>query len=255
MTKKYSSTKKLIALFLALACLIIILPLVGYLSLVLGFSGGIDGVLSSLKTAPDPKSPGVSAKRNAIQSDINHAFSSLEIAAGLKEYAKATYDYCYEGQNNWKIKDGYAHRCDYRLTKYYGFNGDFRQRMLDLEQKLLEQQWQPTNGVSGRLSFYIKNYYDEYYGSKNSEGSTYVVSSMPTVINGYTKNNIRMDVAYGEKASQGTAWLESTQSGIGRGTPIYEDTHFIDLRALFAEITEDNKYIVAISLDKNYFEN
>lgn len=251
--------KRLKRIFIVLALIVLGLPFLGYFWFVISFSGGIDTIISDLKPAPNPKSSSVSAKRNSAKSDIEAAFSQLGQATGLSAHTSATYDHCYEGENNWKRKDGYAHRCDYRVTKYYGFNGDFRQTMLDLEQQLFKQQWQVLSDTN-QLSFYIENYYDQYYGSKDRQaivsfGDTYLVSDMPMVINGYAKNGMVMDVAYAEKDSVEMRWIERLQTGIGGGSSTYEQRDFVDVKAVFAEIAKANKYVLAVSLQKNYFEN
>lgn len=255
--KKNKKWKKILFI---VSLIIIAIPLLGYLLLVFSFSGGIDGVISDLKSAPDPKSSSVTEKRNSAKKDIGTEFEQLEKSFIPSKTADSVYDNCYEGQNNWKVKDGYAHKCDYRITRYYGFNGDFRQKMLDLEQELFKLNWKNSNGNSNQLSFYIKNYYDKYYGDKDPQvsanfGGNYLVSSMPTVINGYTKNNVVMDIAYGERDSRDIYLLESASGFSKRGFPFFEDKNFIDIKSAFIEITKNNKYVVAISLEKNYFQN
>lgn len=252
--------KKWKKILIIVSLIIIAIPLLGYLLLFIGFSGGIDGVISDLKSTPDPKSASVTEKRNLAKKDIGTEFDQLETSFTPTQAEDSIYDNCYEGQNNWKVKEGYAHRCDYRVTRYYGFNGDFRQKMLDLEQELFKLKWQTSNGTGDQLSHYIKNYYDKYYGNKDpsisaSFGGTYLVSSLPTVINGYSKNGIGMDIAYGEKDSKDIYWLESAPGFSKRGFPFFEDKNFIDVKSVFAEITKNNRYVLAISLEKNYFEN
>ncbi|HEX8182772.1 MAG TPA: hypothetical protein VF575_04195 [Candidatus Saccharimonadales bacterium] len=243
--KPPKNNRKLKKILIIVSLIIIAIPLLGYLFIVISFSGGIGGMISDMKSAPNPRSSGISAKRTTAQSDIEAAYNQLQQSTGFKEYKNATYDQCYEGQNNWKVKDGYAHRCDYRVTKYYGFNGDFRQEMLDLERKLFALNWQISNGDRNQLTYYIEEYYDQ----------SYLVSNMPTVIYGYAKSGITMDIAYSERDSEDIFWLESAQDGIGKGFPTYEQKNFIDVKSAFAEVTQTNKYIVAISLEKNYFEN
>ena len=258
--KDPSKKKKWKKIFIITSIIIIAIPLIGYLLIVISFSGGINGVLSDLKSAPDPKSAAVTEKRSSAKKDIGTEFDQLEKSFTTSQTKDSTYDNCYEGQNNWKVHEGYAHRCDYRVTRYYGFNGDFRQKMLGLEQELFKLKWQTSNGTSNQLSYYMKNYYDLYYGDKDPQvsanfGGTYLVSSLPTVINGYSKNSIGMDIAYGEKDSKDIYWLETAPGFSKQGFPFFEDKNFIDVKSAFAEIIKDDRYVIAVSLEKNYFQN
>lgn len=252
--------KKWKKILIITSLIIIVIPLIGYLLLVISFSGGINGIISGLKSAPDPKSAAITEKRNSIKNDIDTEFDQLEKSFISSQMKDSTYDNCYKGQNNWKVHEGYAHRCDYRVTRYYGFNGDFRQKMLELEQVLFRLKWQPSNGTSNQLSYYIKNYYDQYYGDKNPQvsanfGGTYLVSSLPTVIDGYSKNGIGIDIAYGEKDSKDNYGLETAPGFSKRGFPFFENKDFIDVKSAIAEINKNDKYVVAISFEKNYFQN
>lgn len=54
-------------------------------------------------------------------------------AAGVGLVARQTYTGCREGQNNWKVKDGYRLQCSAHSLVYFGWNGDYaagRDRML-----------------------------------------------------------------------------------------------------------------------------
>lgn len=226
--------------------------------LLVSFSGGIDGIISDLKSAPDPKSRSVTERRKIVKADIKSEFDQLGVSFLHAQTADSVYDNCYKGQNNYKVKEGYAHKCDYRVTRYYGFNGDFREKMLTLEQDLFNLDWK-TTGDKNQLSYYIFNYYDEYSDNDSQIGasseSAYPVSSLPEVYDGYSKNGIGIDIAYGEKDSKDIYWLESAQGWSRHGLPFFEDKDFIDVKAAFTEISKNNKYVIAISLEKNYFQN
>jgi hypothetical protein len=254
--KKTSRWKRIVIL---IALIIVAIPILGYLLLVISFSGGIDGVLSDLKSAPDPKSSKVTAKRNISIEDIEREFSHVEEASNLTSHTSSTYDNCYKGQNNWKVKEGYAHRCDYRITRYYGFSGDFRITMLEFDKDIKAIGWQTTSDRSG-LSYVINNYYDQYYGNKDAQvnsnfGGTYLVSDMPKVYGGYTTNGISMSMAYVERSTKDLYDLESAQGFSMQGFPFYQDKQFKDIKTVFNEITSNNTFVLAISLQKNYFEN
>ena len=52
---------------------------------------------------------------------------------GVSLVAGRTYTTCHEGQNNWKVKDGYRLQCQAHSLVFFGWNGDYtagRDRML-----------------------------------------------------------------------------------------------------------------------------
>lgn len=250
--KKNKKWKKILII---VSLIIIAIPILGYLLLVISFSGGIDGVISDLKPAPNPESSSIVAKRNVAKDSISNSFIELERQIGFSSYATSTHDRCYKGQNNWKVKDGYAHRCDYRLTKYYSFNGDFRQEMLGFDQKLLSLGWSP-NGLT--MSKMFVNYYDVYYGQDKSRPRNfpegYLVSSLPTP--GYSKDSQRMELEFAERDTKDLFGIEYTQEVSGDTSfETYENKNFQDIKTLFQKIIKDNKFVIVISLQQNYFQN
>jgi hypothetical protein len=44
---------------------------------------------------------------------------------GVKLVARQAYTECREGQNNWKVKDGYRLKCSAHSTVYLGWDGDY----------------------------------------------------------------------------------------------------------------------------------
>ena len=44
---------------------------------------------------------------------------------GVKLVARQTYTDCRDGQNNWKVKDGYRLKCSAHSTVFLGWNGDY----------------------------------------------------------------------------------------------------------------------------------
>lgn len=234
------------------ALLIIAIPFLGYLLLVISLSGGIDGVVNDLKPAPNPESSNVATKRSYVKQSIETSFTELDNKIGHRNYATSFHDRCYQGQNNWKVKDGYAHRCDYRLTKYYGFNGDFRQEMLVLDQKLVSASWSPVNN-SRTMQKILVNYFDARKQTCNfPEGC--LVSNLPEPV--YKKNDKRMELEFAEKDTKDLFGIKYTQEVSGDTLfGVYENKEFQDVNAIFQKITKDNKYILVISIQENYFQN
>jgi hypothetical protein len=113
----------------------------GYFTLALIFNGGLGGLISNLKPAPNPNSWTMNAKRETATEEINQSFDELQNIFGYNYYETAKHDYCSRGESSWKRSDGYAYRCSLRITKFYGFNGDFRQQVIDFEQKISSISW------------------------------------------------------------------------------------------------------------------
>lgn len=252
--KKNKKWKKIL---IVASLIIVAIPILGYFLLVIGFSGGIDGVISNVKPAPNPENFSIIAKRNVAKDSISKSFIELEHKMGFTNYATSSHDRCYKGQNNWKVKDGYAHRCDYRITKYYGFSGDFRQEMLGFDQKLLSIGWSHTdNGLT--MSKMFVNYYDVNYGPDKSRPRNfpegYLVSSLPTP--GYRKDNQRMELEFAERDTKDLFGIEYAQEVSGDTLfETYENKKFQDVKALFRQITKDNRFVIVTSLQENYFQN
>lgn len=255
--KKNRKWKKIvvIAVFIVIA-----IPFLGYLLLVISFSGGISGVISDLKSAPNPESSNLVSKRNAARNSINSSFTELDSKIGFTSYAVATHDRCYEGQNNWKVHDGYAHRCTYRVTKFYGFNGDFRQKIINFEQQIMNSGWKPAYSSGFPIKEIMEQYYDKYYGPDKTtprnfpEG--YLVSSLPTPTSGYLKDKNVLEVEYAEKATEDLFQIEYAQN-VSRDTLIetYDKKDFQDINLIFQKITQEDKFILVISIQEDYFEN
>ncbi|MBK8823248.1 MAG: hypothetical protein IPN58_11740 [Anaerolineales bacterium] len=99
-----------------------------YFTLAIIFNGGLGGLISNLKPAPNPNSSAMNARREAVTAEINQSFEDLQNILHYNYYETATHDYCSRGDNNYKRSDGYAYRCS-------------------LNNKILRIQWQlsPTN--------------------------------------------------------------------------------------------------------------
>lgn len=239
------------------ALILITIPLAGLTLIWIAFSGGID---REAKPAPDPNSSNIIAKRDAAKTSINQAFEALDASIGFTNYATSTHDRCYEGQNNWKVHDGYSHRCGYRVTRFYGFNGDFRQQMIDFEQKIDSIGWEHPDDGALTLRRIMEDYYDVYYGPDKAETrgfpGEYLVSNLPTPTIGYEKGAGVLEIEYAEKATKDLFQLEYAQA-LSRDTlaETYENKDFQDINAVFQEITNDNDFVLVIAIQKDYFQN
>lgn len=219
-------------------------------------SGGIDGMIRNWKLPPNPESPNVVAKRDSAKEAINDSLNTLEREAGFTYYATSVHDRCYEGRNDWKDEDGYAHRCDYRITKYYGFNTDFRQKTIAFDQILMEAGWSAEEVSS--IPTMISNYYDVYYEQAgNANDNTiegYEVSRLPRP--SYQRGNLRLELRFAERDTKDLFGIEYAQN-VSSDTlfETYDDKKFQDIDTLFQSMTARESYVVVLSMQQNYFQN
>jgi hypothetical protein len=239
---------------------IFLIGLLGYLWLWMSLNGGIQGTISSLKTAPNPSSETMIKKRTEVINAINGSFNDIERMMGFQSYATSTHDRCYKGQNSWKRVDGYAYRCTYRITKFYGFNTDFREQMIQFEEQLFRLDWKTFfTEPAYPMRAILEEYYDEYYGTlkgKRDYPRGYFVSNLPTPSNDYYKKGEMLELEYAERAKKELFSLEYAQQVNGDTLhEIYDVKNFQDISAVFDQITGQNNYVLEVSIQKNYFQN
>ena len=221
----------------------------GYLSLVITFEGGIDGFISNLKPAPNPNSSAMNAKREAVTAEINQSFDELQNILQYNYYEMATHDYCSRGDNNYKRSDGYAYRCSLRITKFYGFNGDFRQQMIDFEQKIISIGWNPPSyGPDNPCEKMLEEYYDPYPGK--------LVSDLPSRDCSYEKDGLSLESELAEKETRSFILQNAVQKVSGGSyDEIYDEKNFQDSSLVTKMITDIDRFVLIISIQKNYFQN
>src|SRR5262245_17249871 len=129
-----SDSMKAIAISIVIVIILVLtIPLLFfYVYLPFVFSGGFTGMRNRRIPAPDIRSASFISRRTAMKNDIETTFNTVDNYAGFTMYAISIHDRCYQGEYNWKTVDKYAHRCELRVTHFYGFNGDFRTKMIDL---------------------------------------------------------------------------------------------------------------------------
>lgn len=224
----------------------------GLLFLAVAFMGGPRIVWLNLKPGPDPEE---------LTKERAQAFKALEVesdeaaqGSSFSEFAEARHDQCYEGQNDGKVDEGFAHRCTVKLTRYYGFNGDFRQQFLDLDRSLYAKGWVNRDDTLS-VAQTLHEYFDGYHRQPNARtGEVYLVNNLPTPC--YGKNDLELCVKLAERMTQDLFGLESFQKlHETSGPPEFEKKDLVDIRPLFKKITSGNEYMAAVSIQKDYFEN
>ncbi|MBO0719772.1 MAG: hypothetical protein J2P41_03065 [Blastocatellia bacterium] len=233
-------------------------PLFLYVYLPFIFSGGLEGMRKRRIPAPDLKNLAIISRRTSMKNGIEATFKVLDTSPGFTRYAIATHDQCYQGETNWKIVDSYAHRCEFRATRFYGFNGDFQEQMIKFETLLNHNGWTSPNDSSIQSSFTDYNDLCGGYPVSASGGDRsrkYLVSDL-CASGPYRKNGLAMVIAYAEKETDDLIRLNLIQKVYTspRGT-IHNVQELQDVKTVFGEITRSCRYVLGVSIDGTYFEN
>jgi hypothetical protein len=222
-------------------------------ALAVQMNGGIVNTIRNLKPRPDLNDVAIKSDRKALEAAIEGALQPIGTNRGFTAYATSKDDRCYEGQNNYKVTEGFAHRCTLRLTRFYGFDGDFRQKMIDLEKTLIDAGWK--NGLSyypqaseHNMENMMIDYYDRYYGR-----NYLTVEKIATPI-GYHTSTLKLEIGWAEKETRDLSRLESNQR-IRSSTQFYERHELQSADQLFNKATQDHRYFVGIAIYGHYFEN
>lgn len=86
-----------------------LLAVIGFVVLLYwGLSGGWDG----LRGAAEPGDRAVVSAREGSAARLDPLTAAAVAAVGGTEVARVRVDRCEEGQNNWKVRDGYTLRCE-----------------------------------------------------------------------------------------------------------------------------------------------
>lgn len=221
----------------------------GYFIMTLIVNGGIDGLKSNLNSAPNPNSSAINAKREAATEEINQSFNQLQNILHYNYYETATHDICSKGSSSWKRSDGYAYRCSLRITKFYGLNGDFRQQMIDFEQKIISIGWTPPSyRPYNPCEKMLGEYYDPYPGK--------LVSDLPGFDCRYEKDGLSLEPEFAQKETRSFILQNAVQKVSGHSyDEIYNEKNFQDSNLVTKIITSTDGFVLIISIQKNYFQN
>jgi len=98
---------------------------VGLLSLLAGVVVVLSGCAAP-RLSPDEvlDGPQTAEARSAAISRVEQWPVGLSVP-GVSLVARRTYTTCLEGQNNWKVKDGYRLQCKAHSSVFFGWDGDY----------------------------------------------------------------------------------------------------------------------------------
>jgi hypothetical protein len=232
----------------------VVLPLLAVAFFYVALNGGVYGTILNMKPRPDPDSPGINRDRAKLEADIDAAFQRVVANTDLAYYETSKDDACYDGVNNFKISDGYAHRCRLRVTRFYGFDGDFRQKMIDFEKGIIAAGWHFELGNGdGRYthpSDSMESYMLVYYDTRPYGTVDHVAGPL-----GYSKGAFDLRIKWAERNTTDRRSLKDLQSVTENMTRYYKQQSLQDVDDLFRRVTRDHRYVLAIAIEGNYFEN
>lgn len=233
-----------------LLILLLTLPLVGAAWIFVAMSGGVYSIMLNMKSRPDPDSPDLKRNMTKLEEQIRVDFRAIPNERFV-HYEASTQDTCYDGANNWKHRDGFAHRCTVRVTNFYGFDGDFRKTMLDIERRLLAAGWRSNiHDMEWTLNHDVA-------GQDNAAALNHTVDRLPNPYP-YYKGGFTLDIRWAERASSRLFDLKNIQAqamGWVSENTFHDQRKLVDAGDVFRKVTQDHLYIVAIAITGHYFEN
>ena len=202
---------------------------------------------------PDPTAAEIVKARATAVEAADEALEHARRALGGAIVARASEDGCYPGQNDYKVHDGYDHRCTLRRAVVIGFDGDFRGRVRILDRRLFSADWgcyrDPCpETLSGNVEAYWSLRKREY-GTPEPP-----ITSLPTTVM-YERGNQHLDVAYVRADRVGRATLEYFhRRALGGHFTSYERAKPFDVDATL-ERASGFEYAVALAVETDYFED
>jgi len=202
---------------------------------------------------PDPLAAPIQEARSDATTAADDALEDAVSAVGGRVVARASEDDCYEGQNNYKVHDGYDHRCTIRRAVVAGFDGDFRERIRLLDRRLFAAGWGCyRDPCPETLSGNVDAYWDlrkQEYGGADPE-----ISSLPTT-SAYERGDQYLDVAYVGADGGGRAALGRFHRRMRGGIfTSYERARPFDVEAALERASRFG-YVVAFAVETDYFED
>ncbi|MGI8425335.1 MAG: hypothetical protein ACR2M4_01800 [Actinomycetota bacterium] len=224
---------------------IIVISLIAFLVFAawIYMSGGFSGWISNLKSSPSPSE--LRDESRAAMARLAKDLKRIE-SNGLVFFDEARHDYCYEGLNDFKVQSDYSNRCDVRITRYYGFNGEFRPTIQKLESHIGKLGWSAESLLDRTLALYFDRYVEA--------GKPRLVSDLPT--RRFSKKDLLLDMEYGQKETKFLTELRYAQNVKGASLhETFEKKKSVDADSLFLEILKDYEFVLAISVQARYFDN
>jgi hypothetical protein len=216
----------------------------------LDFFGGIRGITTNLKQPPTTEV--LTPKRAQAIQTLTTAQTELQNFSQFTFLDKAVFDdNCVKGTNDWKRQDGYAYTCDYKTIAVYGFNGDFKMKLLDFEIFLKNHGWSwpiSDDCQTCEISSLIRNYYPDV------EAGTRTIFNLPepSLLNKeFSEGTVTVAINYAEreKLSELITDLSMRRDDIQTYSP--ED--FVGFSKRLINRGGNYQYVITLILTKNYY--
>jgi hypothetical protein len=146
--------------------------------------------------------------------------------------------------------DDYAHRCTLHVTRFYGFDDSFRDKMVDFERRLLAAGWNIPIYSGESIEFYMTHYYDTRLPNTT-------VDRVPRPTRYYSDSaQLMIRIAWTERGSQTGALALTGMQYVNESVfPFFRQGDFHEERQVFSKVTRDHKYVLAMSIEGHYFQN
>lgn len=220
--------------------------LVGAVVLLVGCGGA---------SAPDFEDGELVKLRASAAAKARSAVDGVVMLSGGRLRGRASYDGCYEGQQNYKVDEGYAYRCSVRAVGVVGLSGDFRPRIAALDARLFASGWAlcSTCGDKDRLSWLLDDYWD-YRVSLATPAVPFSISWLPTPGQPYEQGELLLTFAYGGRDVGGRETLESAHR-MHRGGFFRSDerVRLLDTPAVLAR-ARAREHLVVVAIEIDYYE-
>ncbi|WP_316189567.1 hypothetical protein [Bradyrhizobium sp. SZCCHNS1054] len=239
---------------IVLGAVVVALPLLAVMFFYVLLNGGIHGTILRIKPRPNPENPGIKRDRATLEADLDGAFQRVVANMDIAYYAESKHDVCYDGENNFMRSEGYAHRCTLQVTRFYGFDGDFRERMINFEKGIISAGWHLGLGNGdGRIRSTgdgMEGYMLNYYDARPNVTVDQIAGPL-----GYSKGPFDLRINWAERNTTQRLSLELLQNATGNLNRFYDERNFQNINDLFRRMTRDHRYVLAIAIKGNYFEN
>lgn len=202
---------------------------------------------------PDAMSDEIVAARERASAQADRALTEAATALDGRILARTTTDACYEGENNYKRREGYDHRCTLRRAAVVGFDGDFRKRIAAFDRELFAAGWDCPLPCSETNSDLVEEYWE--FRKPEYGGNDPPISILPTT-GPYGRDGLYLGVGYvSDSHRSGRAvlddWHRRRRGGLFES---YEQSRPLDVDAVLARVARFD-YAVALAVETDYFED
>jgi hypothetical protein len=195
----------------------------------------------------------VSGARMIATNVADEALADAVVALGGRVVGRTSADACYEGQNNWKVHDGYDHRCTLRRAVVVAFDGDFRKRIALFDERLFAAGWDygalPCDETNSEL---VEEYWD--FRKPEYGGNDPPISVLPTT-SYYQRDGLYLDIDWVSSDRSGRSTLDDWHRRQRGGYfESFEHSRPFDVDAVLSRVGSFD-YAVALAVETDYFED